>query len=59
MASGLSIAADVGDALLIIERKGSMLTATGAVLAVAPPVVQIAATHSIAQLVCTRAGGKT
>jgi Protein of unknown function (DUF2637) len=59
VASGFSIAANVGHALLIIQHKGSVFTASAAVLAVAPPLVQIAATHSISQLVRTRAGGKT
>ena len=59
VASGFSIAANVGHALLIIQHKGSVFTASAAVLSVAPPLVQIAATHSISQLVRTRAGGKT
>jgi hypothetical protein len=59
VASGFSIAANVGHALLIIEHRGSVFTASAAVLAVAPPLVQIAATHSISQLVRTRAGGAT
>lgn len=59
VASGFSIAANVGHALFIIQHKGSVFTASAAVLAVAPPLVQIAATHSISQLVRTRAGGKT
>jgi hypothetical protein len=59
VASGFSIAANVGHALLIIQHKGSVFTTSAAVLAVAPPLVQIAATHSISQLVRTRAGGKT
>ena len=59
VASGLSIAANVGHALLIIQNKGSVLTASAAVLAVAPPLVQIAATHSISHLVRTSAGGTT
>jgi hypothetical protein len=59
VSSGFSIAANVGHALLIIQHKGSVFTASAAVLAVAPPLVQIAATHSISQLVRTRAGGKT
>jgi hypothetical protein len=59
VASGFSIAANVGHALLIIEHRGSVFTASAAVLAVAPPLVQIAATHSIGELVRTRAGGAT
>jgi hypothetical protein len=59
VASGFSIAANVGHALFIIEHKGPVFTASAAVLAVAPPLVQIAATHSISELVRTRAGGKT
>jgi hypothetical protein len=59
VSSGFSIAANVGHALLIIQHRGSVFTASAAVLAVAPPLVQIAATHSISQLVRTRAGGKT
>jgi hypothetical protein len=59
VASGFSIAANAGHALLIIQHKGSVFTASAAVLAVAPPLVQIAATHSISHLVRTRAGGKT
>jgi len=59
VASGFSIAANVGHALLIIEHGGLVFTASAAVLAVAPPLVQIAATHSVSQLVRTRAGGAT
>jgi len=59
VASGFSIAANVGHALFIIEHKGSVFTASAAMLAVAPPLVQIAATHSISELVRTRAGGRT
>jgi hypothetical protein len=59
VASGFSVAANVGHALLIVEHGGSVFAASAAVLAVAPPLVQIAATHSISQLVRTRAGGAT
>ena len=59
VASGFSIAANVGHALFIIQHRGSVCTVSAAVLSVAPPLVQIAATHSISQLVRTRAGGKT
>jgi hypothetical protein len=59
VASGFSIAANVGHALFIIEHRGAVFTVSAAVLAVAPPLVQIAATHSISQLVRTRAGGRT
>jgi hypothetical protein len=59
VASGFSLAANVGHALLIMQHRGSVFTASAAVLAVAPPLVQIAATHSISQLVATGAGGAT
>ena len=59
VASGFSIAANIGHALLIIHNNGSVLTASAAALAVTPAVVQIAATHSISHLVRTRAGGHT
>jgi hypothetical protein len=59
VASAVSIAANVGHALFIIENRQSVLTAAAAGLAIVPPLVQIAATHSISWLVRTRASGTT
>lgn len=59
MASAVSIAANVGHAMLIVRNSQPVLTAAAAVLSVVPPLAQIAATHSISWLVRTRSSGRT
>lgn len=59
MASAVSIAANVGHAMLIIRNGQAVLTVAAAVLSVVPPLAQIAATHSISWLVRTQSSGRT